>query len=104
MTNKEIIQNIKSLVRQKDPTAEVILYGSRARGDYSYSSDWDIIILINKTRVTNEIEDTFRDSIYDLELSTGQIISIQIYPKNYWNNKMVNSPIFLDIQKEGVRL
>jgi predicted nucleotidyltransferase len=104
MTSKEIIKNIKSSVSKKDPTAEVILFGSRAKGNFSNSSDYDIIILINKPKITNEIEDTFRESLYDIELKTGQIISLQIYPKEYWNKKMIYTPLFNEIQTDGIRL
>ncbi|HAL80974.1 MAG TPA: hypothetical protein DCO83_01070 [Mucilaginibacter sp.] len=39
--------------------AEAFLFGSRARGDNRKDSDWDILILIDSDRVTNEIEDNF---------------------------------------------
>ena len=39
MESKEIIYRIKSGIRDKDPQAEIILYGSRARGDNRPDSD-----------------------------------------------------------------
>jgi len=30
-----------------DPTARIILYGSRARGDAQPDSDWDLLILLD---------------------------------------------------------
>lgn len=42
-------RHISHLIRQSissvDPRAEVILYGSRARGNARKDSDWDILVL-----------------------------------------------------------
>ncbi len=38
---------IKRTVRAIEPDAEVILYGSRARGDAEADSDWDLLILVD---------------------------------------------------------
>ena len=40
-----IAQQVKATVRQIDPQAEVILFGSRARGDARKDSDWDFLVL-----------------------------------------------------------
>ena len=64
--------------------AEAFLFGSRARGDNRPDSDWDILILIDNPSITNEIEDKFRDDLYNLELDSSQIISMFIYPKSDW--------------------
>jgi uncharacterized protein len=41
---KEFLEEIKGVVLSFDDKAEVILYGSRARGDYREDSDWDVLI------------------------------------------------------------
>ncbi len=60
MDYKEILDRIRKVIYQTDPDAEAYLFGSRARGDNHSSSDWDILILIDAPKVTNEIEDNFR--------------------------------------------
>jgi len=102
---KNIIKNkISKSIHNNDPFAEAYLFGSRARGDYNIDSDWDIIILINENRVTNDIEDKFREDLYDIELESGQIISTFIYPKDYWNSTLVYSPLYKNVIREGIRL
>ncbi len=44
--HEKIIGKIAELTKAKYPDAEVYLYGSQARGDNSYLSDWDLLILI----------------------------------------------------------
>lgn len=80
------------------------LFGSRARGDFRPDSDWDILILVDDDQVTNEIEDKFRDDLYDIELESGQIISTIIYPKDYWKSMLVYSPLFKNVTREGILL
>ena len=102
---KELILNrISTAIHNNDPKAEVYLFGSRARGNNRKNSDWDILILIDNKIVTNEIEDLFRDDLYDIELDLGQIISTFIYPKDYWKGRLSFSPLYKNVVKEGVRL
>ncbi len=97
-------ERISKSIHAKDPNAEAFLFGSRARGDNRKDSDWDILILIDSNKVTNEIEDSFRDDLYNLELESGQIISTFIYSKNHWKTSLVYSPLYKNVIKEGVRL
>jgi predicted nucleotidyltransferase len=62
MTDKEknIAHRIKEKIRVKDSSAKVILYGSRARGDYNTYSDWDILILVDKENVSLQLEQEYR--------------------------------------------
>ena len=86
MSGGGILESITRAIHSQDPKAQAFLFGSRARGDNKPDSDWDILILINNQRVTSEIEDGFRDVLYNIELESGQIISAFIYPKTFWNN------------------
>jgi len=86
-----------------DPNAEVILYGSRARGDERSDSDWDILILTDDT-VDIQEERKFRDKLYDLELETGESFSIFAYSKNNWETKQRITPFYQNVTREGILL
>ncbi len=100
---EKILLKIKHSIEIEDSSAEIILFGSRARGDNKITSDWDILVLIDNNE-TLEAEDRFRSNLYDLELESGQIISPIVYSKNYWLNKLNHSPLFNSVNREGVRL
>ena len=104
MKQNLIRDKISESIHNNDPYAETYLFGSRARGDYRTDSDWDILILINESKVTNDIEDKFRDELYDIEIEAGQIISTFIYPKTYWNSILIYSPLYKNVTKEGIKL
>lgn len=104
LRKQDILSRISNSVHAKDPSAELFLFGSRARGDNRPDSDWDLLILVDAPKVTQEIEDKFREKLYDIELELGQIISTFIYTKNFWKNSLQYSPLYENVHKEGVRL
>ena len=96
----QLIRNTISLI---DPKAEVILYGSRARGDERTDSDWDILILTDYS-VNLQTERKFRDKLYDLELETGEPFSVFAYSKNEWKFKQRITPFYQNVIQEGIQL
>jgi predicted nucleotidyltransferase len=104
MSSDVILENITTAIHRQDPSAQAFLFGSRARGDNNPDSDWDILILINSQEVTSEIEDKFREVLYNIELESGQIISTFIYPKSFWQKNLKYSPLYKAVKKEGIKL
>jgi predicted nucleotidyltransferase len=104
MEHNLIQDRISQTIHDKDPLAEAYLFGSRARGNSRVDSDWDVLILIDDDKVTNDIEDKFRDDLYDIEIESGQIISTFIYTKDYWRSTLKYSPLYKNVSREGIRL
>ncbi len=105
MSKKEdIIKMISELGSLKFPDSEIYLYGSRARGDSKKLSDWDILILLNTKNISFEQETKLMDEFYELELETGEIFSTLIYSKTDWSKNHSMTPLFENIQKEGIRI
>ena len=99
---QHIIQLIRQKVNELDTTAEVILYGSRARGDNKRDSDWDVMILLNRKNVDKKDEQIFRHHLLDIELEIGVPISVFVYSKSDWEGKYSITPLFKSIKKEGI--
>lgn len=98
-----IIKKITRIVHQKDPHAEIILFGSRARGDERPDSDWDILILTTYP-VDLQIERKFRNLLYDIELETGEVFSVFVYSKKDWLTRQSKTPFYWNIISEGIAL
>jgi len=75
---------IENIVKQEvikiDPQAEVILFGSRARGDFKDDSDWDFLVLLERP-LTKDLRGIILDSLYEVELKYNSVISPIIHSK-----------------------
>ena len=100
---KHIGDLIKQNIADIDPDAQVILYGSRARGEEKKDSDWDILVLTSYP-VGVEKERSFRNHLYDLELETGEPFSIFVYSKTDWDTKQKITPFYHHVTQEGISL
>jgi predicted nucleotidyltransferase len=102
---KELFQQkIKDIVLQENADAKVILYGSRARGSALQESDWDILVLLNKSNVSFKDEQKIRHKLFDIELETGETISTFVYAQKDWDTRLSVTPLFKNVQKEGIYL
>lgn len=100
----DIAKQISEKIKKKDPTANVFLFGSRAREDARDDSDWDILILIDQPKLDRSQESKYRDEIFNLELDLGIPISTFIYSKSDWETKFALTPFYQNVQKEGIKL
>lgn len=100
---REILEKIKEAALKIDPSSEVILFGSRARGDERKDSDWDILILV-PGKADLKTEQRFRHSLFFLELKYGIAISTLVLSKDDWESKYHVTPLFHNIKKEGIRV
>jgi len=104
LRDQNIASKIKTLILEKDPMAEVLLYGSRARQDNHEHSDWDILILLDRQKVDLDTEKEFRDYLFNLELEIGEPISVFVRSKNDWDTRYSITPFYQNIKKEGMTL
>ena len=90
-------------VRESDPTAEVILFGSRARGDAHQDSDWDVLIIVNSPIVSEEQFKLLNYNLWVKGFEMGQEINPIIYTRDQWNSPTL-SLFKYNVKKEGVAL
>ncbi|MCK4921067.1 MAG: nucleotidyltransferase domain-containing protein [Bacteroidales bacterium] len=100
-TSNNILLEIKKIVLESEPSAKIYLYGSRVRGTEHSESDWDLLILLNREKITPEIEESITYPLYDLEIDTGEIISPMVYSEKEWNTKYKITSFYHNVMQEG---
>ena len=104
MNCDEVIKQIKNAVSEIEPKAEIILYGSRSRGENVVQSDWDLLILVEGP-VDDERIDRIRYRLYEVEWEAGEVISSIVRNRDEWNSRLYRSmPLYKRILEEGIRL
>jgi uncharacterized protein len=99
--DEKILKRIKLTILTREPSAKIYLYGSRARGTARQDSDWDLLILVDKSLISAEIEQNITYPLYDLEFEIGEVISPMVYSQAEWDTKYRITPFYSSVMKEG---
>lgn len=104
MDQKELLEQIRQAVREVEPDAEIILYGSRSRGEAFLESDWDFLILVDG-HISDERTDRIRHRLYEVEWESEEVISSIIRNREEWNGGLYKAmPFHQRVEQEGIRL
>ena len=95
---KEFREQIEKLYGKR--LKDIILYGSWARGDATKESAIDLIIILKGKVIPGAEIDRMIDIITDINLKYGELISI--YPVSEDDYSTINSPLLINVRREGV--
>lgn len=103
-SKKVILTEIKNIVQRVEPDATIILFGSYARGEQNINSDIDLLILINKEKMTWEDEKRITYPLYNFQFMENIPISPVVKTKTEWELKFRNTDFYLNINDDGIQL
>lgn len=93
----------RAAVQNIEPAADVILFGSRARGNATNQSDYDILVLVDG--MTVDLEREISQALYALERATDTVLSVQVYDRRQWYTRLCQAtPFNQNVERDGIRL
>lgn len=104
MEKERVLSAIKDVARSDIPQgAKVILFGSQARGDTHKDSDWDLLILLDKSKLTSTDYDLYSYPFWELGWTIDAMIHPTLYTFKDWEGKV--NPIFRsNVKRDGIEL
>ncbi|MQY56242.1 MAG: nucleotidyltransferase domain-containing protein [Dehalococcoidia bacterium] len=78
----------------------IILHGSWARGEATESSDIDLVITLEGDVIPGKEIDRMIDIITEINLK--HVVLLSIYPVSENDYSAVNSPLLMNVRREGV--
>ena len=87
---QEIMQAIAKRAHEVTPPGStILLFGSQARGDARPGSDWDVLVLLDKEKITFQDEDEIAYPIHTLGWDYDEIINPLLFTKKQWKDNCI---------------
>ncbi|AEK72751.1 Nucleotidyltransferase [Thermococcus sp. 4557] len=99
---EKILNEVKSRLQEilGDDLAEVILFGSYARGEAREDSDVDVLVVVRR-RLTIDEHDRLNEVTEKYIMERGLVISLIVYPVS---PGMEHDPLIQNVHVEGIKV
>ena len=99
----KILEDLKAEMKETlgDGLVGLLLFGSYSRGDYSASSDVDLVILADG-ELSRAERDAIDDLIAEYSLRHDLVISTIIYPSKTFQE--YSTPFLLSVKEDGIAI
>ena len=99
--DRRILDQFTSRVRERFPEARIWAFGSRARGNATWESDFDICIVLNQ--VNQETDRWIRDIAWEVGFENELVITTVVFDfDQFENGPMSESTLVANVLQEGV--
>jgi len=85
VTEKAILQRFRELVSRRLAVHQLMLFGSRARGDSVSESDMDLLLVVNGP-VDTAVEDFVSDCAWEAGFEHGMVIVPIVFSREEWES------------------
>lgn len=97
-----MLVKIKEVVQAIVPEgSHVLLYGSRARGNFHKDSDWDILVILNKPKIEQNDYDEVVYPLTALGWKIGEMIIPVVYTREEWQQNSF-TPFYKNVEQDSI--
>ena len=101
---REAIEEATRILKERFPVRDVILFGSKVRGESSKDSDIDLLLLTTQPIHWKE-RHAIVDALFEVEMRYDVVINIVVNTVHDWHEGMCTVlPIHEEINREGVTI
>lgn len=101
---QQIMQAISKRAHEvAPPGSTILLFGSQARGDAHPDSDWDVLVLLDKEKITFQDEDEIAYPIHTLGWDYNEIINPILYTIKDWKDNRT-APFRINVLEDAIPL
>jgi len=98
---RDALQEAVLFIKEHYPLDKIILFGSKARGDFDQYSDLDILLITSRSLRWQE-EKHIVECLYDIGLKYDVMFSPMFASTREWNEELFREfPIYREIVSEG---
>lgn len=98
---QEILDKFKTLLAQRLKPAQVILFGSRARGDSDDDSDMDVVVVLDDS--SPEAEAYVSECAWEAGIDYNIVICPIVYSRDEWEHGPQRYSSFVrTVRQEGI--
>ena len=99
-----ILEQIQKVADSSMPRGgRMFLFGSQARNEAREDSDWDILILLDKSYIDNEDFNQVAYPIVELGWQMGIAINPLLYTYADWQKRHF-TPFYKNVEREGIEI
>ena len=100
--DRDILNKLKNLLQEKVNLHQVILFGSRARGDAEPDSDMDVLVVLNEPRTSN-VRKIVSDCAWEAGFDAGIVVVPVVVSRDHWENGPERASLLAKaVKEEGV--
>ena len=99
--DRRILDEFKDRVRKRFSDAQIWAFGSRARGEATWESDFDLLIVLNK--IDQKIGRWVRDIAWEVGFENDRVITtVLIEREQFEHGPMSESTLVDNVLREGI--
>ena len=98
------LDELRQVRRSIEPQFKMVLFGSRARYDYSEASDWDLLLIVESAGSFSKDFVKYGMPLIECGIRNNEEVNVHIYSRQEWESYKEKSLLYYNVSKEGIEI